>query len=78
MKELILPSNTCSFCIIAHAWNIALKQGGSLLIELRKSPEMIDGSEKGSNIHPFADLDKDKDQAEETWAPWLQSMCAKA
>ena len=39
----------------------------SLLIELSKSPEMIAGSDKGSDIDPFADLDKDEDQAEENW-----------
>ena len=48
------------------------------MFELGKSPEMIAGSDKGSDINPFADLDKHEDQAEKNWAPWLQSMCAKA
>ena len=39
---------------------------------------MIAGSDKGSDTNPCADLDKDEDQAEENWAPRLQSVCAKA
>lgn len=43
---------------------------GSLLIQLgevsRLTAKMIAGSDEGSNIDPFADLDKDKDQTEET------------
>ena len=55
-----------------HARNIASKQGGSLLIEPCKPPEMIAGSDKGSDSDPFAELDKDE------WASWVQSACAKA
>ena len=61
-----------------HAWNIALKQGGSVLIEPRKSPEMIAGSDKGFDADLFAYLDKVEDQTEKNWAPWVQSACAKA
>ena len=51
---------------------------GSLLIESRKPPGMKAGSDKGSDTYPFTDLDKDEDQTEENWAPWVQSACAKA
>ena len=51
---------------------------GSLLIELRKSSEMIASSDKDSDTDPFADLDKNEDKEEENWAPWLQLVCAKA
>ena len=37
---------------------------GSLLNELRSSPEMIAGGDKGSDTDRFADLDKDEDQTE--------------
>ena len=50
----------------------------SLLIEPCKPSEMIAGSGKGSDTDPFADLDKDKNQTEENWAPWVQAACAKA
>ena len=49
-------------------------QGGSLLIQPRKSPKMIAGSDKGSDTDPFTDLDKDEDQTKEN----VQSACAKA
>ena len=48
---------------------------GSLQIEPCKSPEMIAGSDEGSDTDSFA---KDEDQTEENWAPWVQSACAKA
>ena len=49
---------------------------GSLLIKPHKPSELIASSDKGSDTYPFADLDKDEDQAEKTWAPWVQvSMC---
>ena len=51
---------------------------GSLLIESRKPPGMKAGSDKGSDTDPFTGLDKDEDQTEENWAPWVQSACAKA
>ena len=50
----------------------------SVLIEPRKSLEKIAGSDKGFDTDLFADLDKDEDQTEENWAPWVQSACAKA
>ena len=50
---------------------------GSVLIELRKSHEKIAGSDKGFDTDLFADLDKDEDQTEKKWAPWVQSACAK-
>ena len=51
---------------------------GPLEIEPRKSPEMIAGSDKGSDTDFFADLDKNEDKTEENWAPWVQPACAKA
>ena len=51
---------------------------GSVLIEPRKSPEKIAGSDKGFDTDLFADLDKDEDQTEKNWAPWVHSACAKA
>ena len=51
---------------------------GSVLIEPRKSPEKIACSDKGSDTNPFADLDKNEDQTEKNWAPWVRSACAKA
>ena len=51
---------------------------GSLVIESRKPPGMKAGSDKGSDTDLFADLDKDEDQTEENWPPWVQSACAKA
>ena len=51
---------------------------GSVLIEPRKSPEKIAGSDKGFDTNLFADLDKEEDQTEKNWAPWVQSACAKA
>ena len=51
---------------------------GPVLIEPRKSPEKIAGSDKGFDSDLFADLDKDEDQTEKNWAPWVQSACAKA
>ena len=49
-----------------------------MLIEPRKSPEKIAGSDKGFDTNLFADLDKEEDQTEKNWAPWVQSACAKA
>ena len=49
-----------------------------MLIEPRKSPEKIAGSDKGFDTDLFADLDKDEDQTEENMASWVQSACAKA
>ena len=46
-----------------------------MLIEFRKSTEKIAGSDKGFDT---ADLDKDENQTEKNWAPWVQSVCAKA
>ena len=51
---------------------------GSVLIEPRKSPEKIAGSSKGFDTDPLADLDKDEDQTEKNWAPWVQSACTNA
>ena len=51
---------------------------GSLLNEPRKPLEMIAGSDKCCDTDPFADLDKDVDQTEENWSPWVQSARAKA
>ena len=51
---------------------------GSLLIEPRKSPEMKAGTDKGFDTDLFAYLDKDEDQTEKNWAPWVQSACAQA
>ena len=51
---------------------------GSVLIEPRKSPEKIAGSDKGFDTNLFADLDKNEDQTEKNWAPWVLSACAKA
>ena len=50
----------------------------SLQIAPRKSPEMIAGSDKGSDTDSFADLDEDEDKIEENWAPWVQPALAKA
>ena len=44
---------------------------GSVLIEPRKSPEKIAGSGKGFVTDLLADLDKDEDQTENNWAPWV-------
>ena len=41
---------------------------GSVLIEPRKSPEKITGSDKGFDTDLFADLDKDEVQTEKNWA----------
>ena len=51
---------------------------GSVLIEPRKSPEKIAGSDKGLDANLFADLDKEENQTEKNCAPWVQSACAKA
>ena len=51
---------------------------GSVLIEPRKSPEKIAGSDKGFDTDIFAELDKDGDQTEKNWVPWVLSACAKA
>ena len=51
---------------------------GSVLIKPRKSHEKIAGSDKGFDTDLFADLDKNEDQIEKNWAPWLQSAWAKA
>ena len=40
----------------------------SLQIKPHKSPEMIAGSDKGSDTDSFTDLDKDEDQTEKNWA----------
>ena len=50
----------------------------SVLIEPRKSPEKIAGSDKGFNTNHFTDQDKVRDQTEKNWAPCVQSACAKA
>ena len=59
-----------------------LKQGGVTTDRVSSPVSLLRwslaGSGKGSDIDPFADLDKGEDQVEETWAPWLQSMCDKA
>ena len=49
-----------------------------MLINPRKSPEKIAGSDKGFDTDLFADLDKDEDQTEKNWAPLVQSACAKS
>ena len=49
-----------------------------MLIEPHKSPEKIAGSDKGFDTALLTDLDKDEDQTEKNWAPWVQSACAKA
>ena len=49
-----------------------------MLIEPRKSHEKIAGSDKGFDTNLFADLDKDEDQTEKNWTPWVQSAFAKA
>ena len=49
-----------------------------MLIEPCKSPEKIAGSDNGFDTDLLADLDKDEDQTEKNWAPWVQSACAKA
>ena len=51
---------------------------GSVLIKPCKSPEKIAGIDKGFDTDLFADLDKEEDQTEKNWAPWVQSACAKA
>ena len=49
-----------------------------MLIEPCKSPEKIAGSDEGFDIDLFAGLDKDGDQTEKNWAPWVQLACVKA
>ena len=51
---------------------------GQLQIEPCKSPEMIAGSDKGSDTDPFADLDKDEDQTEKSWAQWVQVIICQS
>ena len=48
-----------------------------MLIKPHKPPEIIAGSEKGSDIDPWADLDKDEDQIEENQLSYMSavSMC---
>ena len=57
---------------------LLLSRVGSVLIEPRKSPEKIAGSDEGFDADLLADLDKDEDQTEKNWALWVQSACAKA
>ena len=49
-----------------------------MLIEHSKSSEKRAGSDKGFDTDVFADQDKDENQTEKNWAPWVQSACAKA
>ena len=42
-----------------------------------ESPEKIAGSDEGFDTDLFADPDKNEDQTEKNWAPWVQSACAK-
>ena len=44
---------------------------GSVLMEPCKPPEKIAGSDKGFATSLFADLDKDEDQTEKNWVPWV-------
>ena len=57
---------------------LLLSRVGSVLIEPRKSPEKIAGSDKGFDADLLADLGDDEDPTEKNWAPWVQSACAKA
>ena len=43
-----------------------------------KSPEKIAGSDEGFDTNLFADPDKNEDQTDKNWTPWVQSACVKA
>ena len=55
-----------------------LQVGDSADRALYKSPEKIGGSDEGFDTDLLADPNKNEDQTEKNWAPWVQSACAKA